>query len=166
MTGTAVGVLMKASGGLCAGLLVSLTRLAGRERELADPARLIRARGLVTLAGAGGVGETRLAVNAAAAMPADPADGIAPADLNDLTAVADAALFAARTIAVGAACLDAQQSSGRLMPERGAPIACITRRVPAPTWATQAAQPGRRSWRPRRSGNILPEKAARPWRDC
>ena len=47
------------------GLPVPLTGLVGRERELADVVALAAANRLVTLTGAGGVGKTRLAVEAA-----------------------------------------------------------------------------------------------------
>ena len=73
------------------GLPVPLTRLVGRERELAEVARLVGAARLVTLTGAGGVGKTRLAVEVAAAVSADFGDG---AVWVDLSAVADAALVA------------------------------------------------------------------------
>jgi predicted ATPase/DNA-binding CsgD family transcriptional regulator len=73
------------------GLPVPLTRLVGRERELAEVARLAAADRLVTLIGAGGVGKTRLAVEVAAAVASDFGDGVV---LVDLSAVADAALVA------------------------------------------------------------------------
>ena len=70
-----------------AGLPVSLTRLAGRERELAEVTRLVQADRSVTLAGAGGAGKTRLAAEVA---------------------------VAGGTVAARPACRDPQQSSGRL----------------------------------------------------
>jgi predicted ATPase/DNA-binding CsgD family transcriptional regulator len=72
-----------------AGLPMPLTRLIGRRRELAEVARLVAANRLVSLVGAGGVGKTRLAVEAAAAVAHDFGDG---AELVDLSAVADPAL--------------------------------------------------------------------------
>ena len=72
------------------GLPVPLTAFVGRERELAEVARLVAATRLVTLVGAGGVGKTRLAVEAAATVAADFDDG---AVLIDLSAVSDPALL-------------------------------------------------------------------------
>lgn len=81
---------MTATNGWPAGLPVPLTRLVGRERELAEVARLVAADRLVTLVGAGGVGKTRLAIEVAAAVSADFGDG---AVLIDLSAVPGAALL-------------------------------------------------------------------------
>jgi predicted ATPase/DNA-binding CsgD family transcriptional regulator len=81
---------MTASSAWPAGLPVPLTRLVGRERELAQVVRLVAADRLVTLTGAGGVGKTRLAVEVAAAVSADFGDGVV---LIDLSAVADPALL-------------------------------------------------------------------------
>lgn len=72
------------------GLPVPLTRFVGRERELAEVARLVAANRLVTLTGAGGVGKTRLAVEAAALAAPGFGDG---ADFVDLSAVLDAGLL-------------------------------------------------------------------------
>ena len=83
---------MTAMGGWRTGLPVPLTRPVGREREPVGVARPKAAGRLVTLAGAGGAGKTQLAVEVAAAVSAEFADGVVVADLS---AVADAALFAA-----------------------------------------------------------------------
>jgi predicted ATPase/class 3 adenylate cyclase len=67
------------------------TPLVGRKRELAEILRLLareRAR-LVTVTGPGGVGKTRLALELAAELVADMADGVF---VVDLSAVTDAAL--------------------------------------------------------------------------
>jgi predicted ATPase/DNA-binding CsgD family transcriptional regulator len=82
------------------GLPASLTALVGRERELAVVARLGAVNRLVTLIGAGGVGKTRLAIEAAAALAPRFADGV---DLVDLGTVLDPALlWAAVARVVGA----------------------------------------------------------------
>src|SRR5215472_11824566 len=69
-----------------AGLPLPLTVLVGRDHELAELTTLLVARSLVTLVGAGGVGKTRLAIEAAAHMSDNFADGT---DLIDLSAVED-----------------------------------------------------------------------------
>jgi predicted ATPase len=45
-----------------------LTRLVGRERELAEVAQLLADNRLVTPLGAGGIGKTRLAIEEAAVL--------------------------------------------------------------------------------------------------
>jgi predicted ATPase/DNA-binding CsgD family transcriptional regulator len=77
-----------------AGLPRPLTALVGRGRELAEIARLVAASRLVTLVGAGGVGKTRLAIEAAAAAAAGFPGG---AELIELSAVTDPALVPAVT---------------------------------------------------------------------
>jgi MoxR-like ATPase len=72
------------------GLPVPLTVFVGRERELAEVARLLAAGRLVTLTGAGGVGKTRLAVEVAATVAPGLDDG---ASFIDLGAVMDPALL-------------------------------------------------------------------------
>ncbi|NPT40550.1 AAA family ATPase [Paraburkholderia sp. 1N] len=57
------------------GLPVHLSRLIGRETQLAEVADLIRSRRLVTLVGVGGVGKTRLAIEAARQASSTFADG-------------------------------------------------------------------------------------------
>jgi non-specific serine/threonine protein kinase len=64
----------------------------GREREIAEIARLIADNRLVTLVGSGGVGKTRLAIEEAAAVAPRFADGV---DLIDLSGVPDPALLLA-----------------------------------------------------------------------
>jgi predicted ATPase/class 3 adenylate cyclase len=75
-------------------LPLQLTSFVGRERELAEVARLLVAQRLVTLTGTGGCGKTRLALQAAAAaLEADGApypDGVWLAELGTL---ADEALL-------------------------------------------------------------------------
>jgi predicted ATPase/DNA-binding CsgD family transcriptional regulator len=76
-----------------------LTALIGRERDLAEVVRLVAGNRLVTLVGSGGVGKTRLAIEAAAAGEPRFADGV---DLVDLSEVRDPALsWAAVAQAVG-----------------------------------------------------------------
>ena len=71
------------------GLPTALTGLVGRERDIAEIARLVADNRLVTLVGAGGVGKTRLAIEEAAAVAPRFADGV---DLVDLSGVPDPAL--------------------------------------------------------------------------
>ena len=52
----------------------SATALIGRDDVLPQIATLVRTHQLVTLSGVGGVGKTRLAVAAAASLPANPAE--------------------------------------------------------------------------------------------
>jgi predicted ATPase/DNA-binding CsgD family transcriptional regulator len=73
-----------------AGLPAPLTAFVGRERELAEIARLVAAHRLVTLVGAGGVGKTRTAIEVAAGVRAIFGDGVT---LVDLGAVPDPALL-------------------------------------------------------------------------
>ena len=73
-----------------AGLPAPLTGFVGRERELAEIARLVAAHRLVTLVGAGGVGKTRAAIEVAVGVRAIFADGVS---LVDLSALPDPALL-------------------------------------------------------------------------
>jgi predicted ATPase/DNA-binding SARP family transcriptional activator len=61
----------------------SLTSLIGREREVQELTAELRLTRLVTLVGTGGVGKTRLAVEAAAALAADFLDGVWFIDLSE-----------------------------------------------------------------------------------
>jgi predicted ATPase/class 3 adenylate cyclase len=70
-------------------LPVQLTSFVGREREVAEVCGLVRGHRLVTLTGAAGCGKTRLALQVAAEMLGDVADGVW---FVDLAAVADPAL--------------------------------------------------------------------------
>ena len=72
------------------GLPAPLTTLVGRERDLAEVARLMTGHRLVSLVGAGGVGKSRLAIEGAARLAPRFADG---GDLVDLSEVADPALL-------------------------------------------------------------------------
>jgi predicted ATPase/DNA-binding CsgD family transcriptional regulator len=72
------------------GLPSALTRLVGRDHEIAEVARLIADNRLVTLVGSGGVGKTRLAIEEAAAAAPRFADGV---DLVDLSGVPDPSLL-------------------------------------------------------------------------
>jgi predicted ATPase/DNA-binding CsgD family transcriptional regulator len=72
------------------GIPTALTRLVGREREIAEIAQLVANNRLVTLVGSGGVGKTRLAIEEAAAVAPRFADGV---DLVDLSGVPDPALL-------------------------------------------------------------------------
>ena len=85
------------------GLPAAVDDLIGRERELAELERLLARSRLVTLTGPGGIGKTRLALEAARAQRDRYSDGVA---LVDLAAVRDANLVlptAARALGVEAA---------------------------------------------------------------
>src|SRR6185437_15992733 len=78
----------------------ALTELVGREHELAEVTQLVANNRLVTLVVAGGVGKTRLAIEQAAAVAPQFADGV---DLVDLSGIPDPALLwatAARAVGV------------------------------------------------------------------
>jgi predicted ATPase/ATP/maltotriose-dependent transcriptional regulator MalT len=62
-------------------LPVQLTSLVGRDVQITEVTGLLRAHRLVTLTGAGGVGKSRLALQAAAAVTGLPADGVWWAEL-------------------------------------------------------------------------------------
>jgi predicted ATPase/DNA-binding SARP family transcriptional activator len=70
-------------------LPASVSSFIGRETELADIERLLGTRRLLTLSGVGGVGKTRLALEAARRARADSPDGVF---LADLSAIADPVL--------------------------------------------------------------------------
>jgi len=67
------------------GLPAPPTRLIGRERDLAEVAKLVADSRLVTLVGSGGVGKTRLAIELAATITEDFPDGVNLVDLDGLT---------------------------------------------------------------------------------
>src|SRR5439155_11621065 len=73
----AVGVVVRGGPQSAGGLI-------GREQELRTARKLLGASRLVTLVGAGGVGKTRLALAAAAALGGVFADGVAAVDLAPL----------------------------------------------------------------------------------
>lgn len=64
---------------------VSLTRLVGREREIADVEALIASQRLVTLTGTGGTGKTRLAAELALRLDWQRADSVAWVELAPCT---------------------------------------------------------------------------------
>jgi non-specific serine/threonine protein kinase len=66
-------------------LPVQITSFIGRERELAEIARLLTATRLLTVTGAGGCGKTRLALQVVAGLLADYSDGVWFVDLAPLT---------------------------------------------------------------------------------
>ncbi|MDB5866383.1 MAG: hypothetical protein JWO70_4189 [Betaproteobacteria bacterium] len=66
-------------------LPVQPTEMIGRETELSEVLDLVASHRLVTLIGAGGIGKTRLAVEAARALLPDFADGVWLADLARLS---------------------------------------------------------------------------------
>jgi predicted ATPase/DNA-binding CsgD family transcriptional regulator/class 3 adenylate cyclase len=79
-------------------LPVQLTRFIGREAEMTEVRGLLEDHGLVTLTGAGGVGKTRLALQAAAAMLAEFPAGVWQVDLAPLTDPALAPVAVARAL--------------------------------------------------------------------
>lgn len=79
-------------------LPVQVTNFVGRAAELAETGLLLRDRRLLTLAGAGGCGKTRLAIQLAAEVLDSFADGVWFADLGALTAPE----LVANTVAVAA----------------------------------------------------------------
>ena len=87
-------------------LPVQLTSFVGREREIAEVKERLAGARLVTLTGPGGVGKTRLALEVAARVVEDVADGVW---LVELSAVADAALVPQAV----ASALSLQEESGR-----------------------------------------------------
>jgi non-specific serine/threonine protein kinase len=88
------------------GLSPALTSFVGRRSELSEVKRLLSVSRLVTLTGPGGVGKTRLALEAAAAVSRDFRDGVVVVELEQ---VADAALVPS-TVAVA---LGLRESAGR-----------------------------------------------------
>ncbi len=68
-----------------------LSRFIGRRRELEETLQRVRDHQIVTLTGAGGVGKTRLAIEAGAALREDFADGVW---LAELATISDAELVA------------------------------------------------------------------------
>jgi non-specific serine/threonine protein kinase len=66
-------------------LPAEVSSFIGRERELGEIARLLRAHRLVTLTGAGGTGKTRLALRAATAAVEEFADGVCLVELAAVT---------------------------------------------------------------------------------
>ncbi len=88
-------------------LLAQLTRLIGREREIAEIEHLINESRLVTLTGAGGVGKTRLAHKVGAGLLAQFPDGLW---FISLAALTDATLIL-QVIATTLKLPDAQRST-------------------------------------------------------
>ena len=81
-------------------LPAGLTSFVGRQRDLAEVGRRIRAGRLVTLTGVGGAGKSRLAVEAATAVRADFPDGTWLVDLAALTQPGLVASAVAATLGV------------------------------------------------------------------
>lgn len=104
------------------GVPAPLTAFIGRERELAEVARLLVSARLVTLTGAGGVGKTRLAIEAAASVRLVFPDGV---DLVDLSAVTDPALIATAV----AAALGIEERTGAANSDRLAAVLRPQRRL-------------------------------------
>jgi predicted ATPase/class 3 adenylate cyclase/DNA-binding CsgD family transcriptional regulator len=79
-------------------LPIQLTSFVGRQTELAQVQQLLAENRVVTLTGAGGVGKTRLAIQAAAAIAGDFGDGVWYVDLAPLTDPELAAVTVARAL--------------------------------------------------------------------
>jgi predicted ATPase len=81
-------------------LPVELTRFVGRGEELGDIERLVASRRLVTLAGVGGCGKTRLAVQLGARLASQWSDGAWLVDLGPVTDPEQVPRLAAATLGV------------------------------------------------------------------
>ena len=79
---------------------VQLTTFVGRVNELAEVGRLLEDGGLLTLSGAGGIGKTRLAVEAAGRSTQRYGDGVCFVDLAPITDPELVPLAAARALAL------------------------------------------------------------------
>ncbi|WP_231990065.1 LuxR C-terminal-related transcriptional regulator [Mycobacterium sp. 852002-51971_SCH5477799-a] len=79
-------------------LPAQLTSFVGRDAEMGDVRSILAHNRLVTLTGAGGVGKTRLAVQVAASVADDYADGICYVDLAPITDPDLVPIIAARTL--------------------------------------------------------------------
>ncbi|WP_406814346.1 LuxR C-terminal-related transcriptional regulator [Mycobacterium sp. M23085] len=75
-----------------------LTSFVGRQAQMAELREIIAANRLVTLTGAGGAGKTRLAVEIAARLTDEFADGVWYVDLAPVTVAAVAPVTVARTL--------------------------------------------------------------------
>jgi predicted ATPase/transcriptional regulator with XRE-family HTH domain len=85
-----LGVAAAAVGGNGYSLPLQLTSLVGREQELAEVQRLLGTTRLLTLAGVGGIGKTRLALAAIDALSTEQPDSVA---FIELASLADSALL-------------------------------------------------------------------------
>ncbi|MDQ3980658.1 MAG: adenylate/guanylate cyclase domain-containing protein [Actinomycetota bacterium] len=94
---------LRTAGGPMRGLPTSLSPLVGREREVLAAGETLRRARLLTLAGPGGVGKTRLALEIAARINPRPSDGFWLVDLELLSAESDPAAETARTLGVQSA---------------------------------------------------------------
>jgi predicted ATPase len=108
--GTSPGGAPGPAGDRAGRLPAPLTSFVGRERELAEVARLLGVARLLTLTGPGGVGKTRLALRLAEGAAAGFPDGVW---LVELAQVADPDLVAAAV----AQALGVREGGGRSMPE-------------------------------------------------
>ena len=82
------------------GIPTALTALVGRERDIAEVTRLVADNRLVTLVGSGGVGKTRLAIEEAASLAPQFADGVSLVDLSDVPDAAPLWATVARAVGV------------------------------------------------------------------
>src|ERR1700722_15995684 len=97
-----------------------LTELIGRDTELAEISNLVRAGRLVTLAGAGGIGKTRLALAVAGQLLSQFPDGVWLAEFSPLTdpSLLPATLAAAIGLELGGGALTAQRVAQALAGRR------------------------------------------------
>ena len=115
--------------------------LVGRERELAELDRLFAVARLVTLTGAGGIGKTRLAVEAARARSTHYPDGVAFVDLASLRDPALVLTTVARAVGV-------DEASGRQINELVAATIWRATHAPRPRQSGASHFGGRRCGRP------------------
>jgi predicted ATPase len=124
-----------------------VTELIGREREVAEVARIVARRRLVTLAGPGGIGKTRLSLAVAAAVADGFADGAAFVPLEEATTPALVISAIARTLGVPEAPgQPLVETVGELLAERSALLVLdnFEQAIPAAPVVAQllAAAPG------------------------
>ena len=129
-------------------LPAAVSSFVGRESELADVDRLLRTSRLVTLSGVGGVGKTRLALEAASRAIGESPDGVFLVDLSALTEPASVARQVVdRPRHPGAAGRPARRAARRAPARRGhadrarqlrAPARGVCRALRAPAWFVSA----------------------------
>ena len=92
-----------------------LSSFVGRRAELDELSETLRACRLVTLVGPGGVGKTRLAVEAAASMRAEHPDGVWLVELASVTEAEGVGPAAAGALGAAASSLGGPRSSGSIV---------------------------------------------------
>ena len=165
-------------------LPVQVTRFFGREQEIENLRQRLAAQRLVTLTGSGGVGKTRLSLQAAGEVLSDFADGVWLVELAPLTDPALAAAARGRhpgrarnggplrfwkacccSCATGRRCWCWITASICWKPARNWPKACCAAAAPEACWppaASRWALPARPSLRCARCPSPTPT-TCRPW---